>query len=70
MDTHAYNREYDFQSVLTASSLVYGYAFCAPVAIWFVFKQFDQNLKFVAVLCLYGYSLSVLLPAVVRTVPQ
>lgn len=58
-------REYDFQSVLTASSLVYGFAFFVPLAIWFVFKQFDPTLQFVAVLCLYGYALTVFLPAVV-----
>lgn len=58
-------REYNFQSVLTASSLVYGYAFLAPVAIWFIFKQYDATLKFVPVLCLYGYSLTIFLPAVV-----
>jgi hypothetical protein len=39
-----------------------------PVAIWFVFKNFDAALQFVAVLCLYGYSLTVFLPAVVRIV--
>jgi len=55
---------YDFQSVLTASSLVYSYAFFAPLAIWFVFKQFEKNLKFVSVLSLYGYSLTVMIPAV------
>jgi hypothetical protein len=44
---------------------VYGFAFCAPLVIWFVFKQYDAALQFVAVLCLYGYSLAVFLPAVV-----
>jgi hypothetical protein len=44
---------------------VYGFAFFAPVVIWFVFKQYDAALQFVAVLCLYGYSLAVFLPAVV-----
>lgn len=60
-------REYNFQSVLTASSLVYGFAFLAPVAIWFIFKQYEANLKFVNVFCLYGYSLTIFLPAVVST---
>ena len=59
-------REYNFQSVLTASSLVYGFAGAAPVVIWFVFKQYDATLKFVSVVCLYGYSLTIFIPAVVR----
>jgi len=59
-------REYNFQSVLTASSLVYGFAGVAPVLIWFVFKQYDATLKFVSVVCLYGYSLTIFIPAVVR----
>lgn len=59
-------RQYDFQSVLTASSLVYGFAAFAPLVIWFVFKQYDATLKFVSVVCLYGYSLTIFIPTVVR----
>eukprot|EP01032_Pedospumella_encystans_P026544 gene26544-29991_t len=56
--------QYDFQSVLTASSLVYGFAAFAPLVIWFVFKQYDATLKFVSVVCLYGYSLTIFIPTV------
>ena len=58
-------REYDFQSVISASSVIYGFAAFAPLTIWFIFKQFEQGLKFVTIVCLYGYSLLVFIPATV-----
>mmetsp|Transcript_20481 Transcript_20481/g.28192 ORF Transcript_20481/g.28192 Transcript_20481/m.28192 type:complete len:235 (-) Transcript_20481:113-817(-) len=58
------NWEYNFQSVLTASSLIYGYAAIAPTLIWFVFRQYEPKLKFISIFCLYGYSLIPFLPAV------
>ena len=61
-------RVYDFQSVITASSLVYGFALFTPIAIWFVFKQFDTTLQFVSIVCLYGYSLTIFIPAVVSII--
>jgi len=56
--------EYDFSDVMSASSLIYSYTLLAPLGLWFLFRQYEQGLKFVTVLCLYGYSLTVLLPAV------
>jgi hypothetical protein len=50
-------REYNFQSILTASSLIYGFATVAPALLWLVFRQYEPKLKFVTLLCLYGYSL-------------
>lgn len=58
--------EYNFQSVLSACSLLYGFLFGAPAAIWFVFKQYEPKLKFVTVFCLYGYSMFTFGPALVR----
>ena len=62
---HDVFRAYDFQSILTASSLIFGFAFGAPVAIWFLLKQINSTLKMVTVGCLYGYSLFVFIPATV-----
>ena len=61
------NRVYDFQSIVTASSLVFGFAVGAPVGIWFVLKQHTTTLRVVTVGCLYGYSLFIFIPATVRT---
>ena len=58
-------REYDFQSVLTASSVVYGFALGAPAIIWFIFKQYEPNLLLMSTICLYGYGIAVFLPSVV-----
>ena len=59
-------RVYDFQSIVTASSLIFGFVFGAPLAIWFGLKQINLNLKIVTIGCLYGYSLFVFIPATVR----
>jgi hypothetical protein len=58
-------RAYDFQSVITSSSLIYGFALGAPSAVWFVFKQYEPNLLLMSTICLYGYSLTIYVPAVV-----
>jgi hypothetical protein len=63
--TICFFREYNFQAILTASSLIYGFAVIAPGSIWMVLRQYDANLRFITILCLYGYSLFVFLPAVV-----
>jgi len=57
------NGEYDFQSVLTASSLVYSFASACPVSLYFIFRQLDIKLKLITAICLYGYSLFVFIPA-------
>ncbi len=62
---HCCDREYNFQSIVSASSIVYGFLCGAPAAVWFVFKQIDPTLKFVTIFCLYGYSLVIFAPAVV-----
>ncbi len=60
-------REYNFQSILTASSLIYGFLAFASSISWFIVKQFDPKLRFSNVLCLYGYSNLIFIPAVVST---
>ena len=60
-----HSRAYDFQSIVTASSLIYGFASCVPLGIWFILRQLGINLKIVTCVSLYGYSLFVFLPATV-----
>jgi hypothetical protein len=56
--------EYDFQSILTASSIVYTYVVFTPLVVWALLRQYEKNMKFVSVFCLYGYSLVAFLPAI------
>jgi hypothetical protein len=60
-------RVYDFESIVTASTLVFGFAIGAPLGIWFVLKQLSPNLRAVTIGCLYGYSLFVFIPATVSS---
>ena len=57
--------QYDFQSIMTASSFVYTYVLITPAVVYAILKQYDKSLKFVSVLCLYGYSLVYFLPGTI-----
>lgn len=57
------NWEYDFQSIVNASSLVYGFAGLAPALIYISLRQMDVNIKLINTICLYGYSLFVFVVA-------
>lgn len=57
------NWEYDFQSVVTACSFVFSFASLCPILIYFIFKQYDSKVKLISMICLYGYSLFVFIPA-------
>lgn len=57
------NWQYDFQSIVTASSLLYGYMGIVPFLVYIGLKQFGGELKLLTLICLYGYSLGVFLPA-------
>lgn len=59
------NWSYDFQSVVTASSIIYGFATAIPVALWLILRHYEANLKLVTSICIYGYSLFVFIPAAV-----
>lgn len=59
-------RVYDFQSIVKAPSLIYGFAGGAPVGIWFALRQFGAPTKLISIISLYGYSLFVYIPATVR----
>ena len=57
------NWEYDFQSIVTASSLLYGYLGIVPFIVYIGLKQFGGEMKLLTLVCLYGYSLGVFIPA-------
>lgn len=37
----------------------------APAVLWLVFRTYEEKLRYVSLLCLYGYSLFIFIPAVV-----
>jgi hypothetical protein len=48
---------YNFQAVVTAATVVYSFLFCAPLAIYFVLRQFGVQTPLMTTVCIYGYSL-------------
>jgi hypothetical protein len=65
------HREYDFNSVVSIAAVVYSFLGCVPVALWFLFRQLEANTSLVSILCVYGYSLFVFIPAsVIHPLPS
>jgi len=60
---HGHTWVYDFQSVVSVATLVFGFAGCVPVSIWFVLRQLDAKVKLINIICLYGYALFIYIPA-------
>ena len=62
---------YDFQSLMTASTIIYGYMFLVPFAMYLVMRHFGSSIGLVLTICLYGYALAVFIPAsMVCTLPS
>jgi len=55
--------EYDLQSMVNAASVVYGYAGLSPVLAYLGLGQLGVEVKFITLICLYGYSLCVFIMA-------
>ncbi|XP_076959837.1 uncharacterized protein LOC143636031 [Bidens hawaiensis] len=56
--------DYDIHLLTWSACVLYGYAIIVPVTLFVVLKYFSVPLGFVQLLCLYGYSLFVFIPAV------
>jgi hypothetical protein len=56
---------YNFEELLSISSVIYGFSGAVPLLIWFVLKQMGSTLRLINVICLYGYSLTVFIPAAI-----
>lgn len=61
------NWEYNFESVVTSASIVYGFAIAVPLVVYIILGQYGARFKYITALCLYGYSLFVYIPATVRS---
>ncbi|XP_010255944.1 PREDICTED: protein YIPF1 homolog [Nelumbo nucifera] len=55
--------DYDIQLITWSAGLFYGYVTIVPLAVYFILKYFSAPFGFVHLLCLYGYSLFVFIPA-------
>ena len=53
---------YDFQSVASAASFIYGFSFGMPAALWMLLRQYEPKVKLITIICLYGYSLCAFVP--------
>lgn len=56
-------REYDFESVMSLASLVYGFLGGVTAALYFLLRQLEASTSLTTVLCVYGYSLAIFIPA-------
>lgn len=60
--------EYDFEMVVSCMSIVYGWAFGVPTALWAVLRYLTVSIRFMTVFCACGYSLVPFIPAAVLCV--
>lgn len=58
--------DYDINLMTWSAGLFYGYVSIVPLALYLILKYFSAPSGFVHLLCLYGYSLFVFIPAMVR----
>ena len=56
---------YDINLVTWSAGLFYGYVTVVPLCLYVILKYFSVPSGFVQLLCLYGYSLFVFIPALV-----
>jgi len=56
---------YDINVVTWSAGLFYGYAIFVPLCLYLILKYFSVPSGLVQLLCLYGYSLFVFIPALV-----
>ena len=60
------NKNNYFQSfVPVAGSILYSFGFGFPLALWLCFKFFKIDMKYMTLICLYGYSLSCFVPVLI-----
>ena len=57
------NWENDFQSLMNAATLIYGFGTAAPTLAYLGLRQIEVNVKLIPLVCLYGYSLTIFIVA-------
>lgn len=51
--------------VPVAGSILYSFGFGFPLALWLCMKVFKQEMRYVSLVCLYGYSLTCFIPVLI-----
>lgn len=59
--------DYDINLVTWSAGLFYGYIFVVPLGLYVILKYFSVPSGLVQLLCLYGYSLFIFIPALVSS---
>lgn len=59
--------DYDINLVTWSAGLFYGYVTIVPLGLYVILKYFSAPSGLVQLLCLYGYSLFVFIPALVSS---
>eukprot|EP01113_Clastostelium_recurvatum_P024851 TRINITY_DN2973_c0_g1_i1.p1 TRINITY_DN2973_c0_g1~~TRINITY_DN2973_c0_g1_i1.p1 ORF type:complete len:316 (-),score=60.90 TRINITY_DN2973_c0_g1_i1:90-1037(-) len=57
------NWTYDFNRITFGATTIYGYSIVIPFIMWAVFKWMKMPFRLIELLCIYGYSLFVFIPA-------
>jgi hypothetical protein len=65
--THSFT--YDFTKVTFGATIVYGYASLIPLLVYFALRYAGARTSLVDILCLYGYSLFIYVPASILCIP-
>ncbi|KAL7613312.1 hypothetical protein Lser_V15G07623 [Lactuca serriola] len=61
---HHLEWDYDIHLLTWSASVLYGYVVVVPIALYIILKYFSAPLGLAQLLCLYGYSLFIFIPAV------
>lgn len=56
---------YNPDKLTYGSIAIYGYLFLVPLVLWGICKYYKVPLKWIEILCVYGYSLFIYVPAAV-----
>jgi len=59
---------YNFQTLLSAAALMYGYTFLIPILLWGVMKWYGCEPGLLECLCLYGYGMLVWVPVSILSI--
>jgi len=54
---------YDFTVVTIGAGVIYAYAFILPFLLWLVCRWLNTGLSLTKIVCIYGYDLSIFIPA-------
>ncbi|KAM9997843.1 hypothetical protein ACTFIY_007502 [Dictyostelium cf. discoideum] len=57
------NWEVDIQKIVYSAITIYGYSFVIPLILWGIFKWMNLGLRLLDMLCIYGYTLFIFVPA-------